>query len=217
MIELPLFPLNTVLLPGTPLGLHVFEDRYREMMNRCLRTSQLFGVVLIRRGREAASPLAEPCSVGCTAQILQVQTMVEGRMNIMAVGRERFRIHALDYGHPYLVGAVELLEMQPNDPGDLSAAGDRLRPLVARYLDTLSEISEAVLDPADLPADPLSLAYLAAYLVQLPPARKQGLLAQDDARALLADVEKIYQQEVPLLETMVAEPHVQRHGPFSLN
>jgi len=72
MFELPLFPLNTVLYPGTPLYLHIFEPRYQRMINLCLNEHRPFGVVLIRHGQEALGPLAEPYRIGCTADIIRV-------------------------------------------------------------------------------------------------------------------------------------------------
>ena len=92
MNALPLFPLNTVLFPGMPLGLYIFEERYKLMMAQCLQEEQPFGVVLIAQGKEAMGPAAEPHPVGCTAVITEVQKLNDGRMNIVAVGQERFHI-----------------------------------------------------------------------------------------------------------------------------
>jgi uncharacterized protein len=96
MFELPLFPLNTVLFPGMPIQLYIFEQRYKEMIHDCLKSSQPFGVVLIRNGKEANSHLAEPHYVGCSARILDVEPLEEGRMNLVALGQQRFRILELN-------------------------------------------------------------------------------------------------------------------------
>jgi uncharacterized protein len=95
--DLPLFPLNTVLFPGMPLTLHIFEERYKLMIERCLEHRQPFGVVLIRYGKEALGSLADPHRIGCTARILDVQPLSEGRMNISALGQKRFRILELSH------------------------------------------------------------------------------------------------------------------------
>src|SRR5512147_2655499 len=92
MYELPLFPLNTVLFPGMPISLHIFEPRYKLMIEQCIQIAQPFGVVLIREGVEALGPSAEPHQIGCSAQITQVERLEDGRMNIVAVGVERFQI-----------------------------------------------------------------------------------------------------------------------------
>ena len=92
MLDLPLFPLNTVLFPGMPLSLHIFEDRYKRMIGECIDSGNPFGVVLIKRGQEANGPLAEPHEIGCTARIIEVEPLSEGRMNIVVLGQKRFRI-----------------------------------------------------------------------------------------------------------------------------
>ena len=99
--ELPLFPLNTVLFPGMPLPLHVFEERYKEMVQVCLDEQRPFGVVLIRSGVAEGGPLADPYDVGCVAEIIEVQKLEDNiKLNIrkqlrdMLESRERFMVQA---------------------------------------------------------------------------------------------------------------------------
>ena len=87
MLDLPLFPLQTVLFPGIPFQLHIFEERYKQMVARCLDERVPFGVVLIRKGREALGPVAQTYPVGCTAQIARVENLPQGRFNLTVVGR----------------------------------------------------------------------------------------------------------------------------------
>ena len=89
-----------------PLSLHIFEERYKEMVAHCLQDNSSFGVVLIKEGVEALGPLAQPYTIGCTAQITQVQPLDEGRMNLIVIGHERFKVHTLDYTLPYLAGDI---------------------------------------------------------------------------------------------------------------
>jgi Lon protease-like protein len=218
MFELPLFPLNTVLFPGMPINLHIFEDRYKEMINACIQNNQPFGVVLIRNGTEALGPLAEPYPVGCTAQIAQVEQLENGQMGILAVGLERFQIRELTYDKPYLVGTVELFPMDGADQPVLTQASDRLRPWVEEYLSVLAQADEEVeFDPTRLPHDPLALAYLAASLVQIPTVQKQTLLAADRAAELLTDIRSIYRREVALLNVIMERDKREEAGLFSLN
>src|SRR5688500_12618252 len=88
---LPLFPLGVVLFPGMALPLHVFEERYRLMMGACLEGDQSFGVTLIKEGQEVGDP-AIPFDVGTMARIAKLQRLPDGRMNLIAVGVQRFRI-----------------------------------------------------------------------------------------------------------------------------
>ena len=218
-MELPLFPLNTVLFPGTPITLHIFEPRYLELMELCEQTQQPFGVVLIQEGQEALGPLATPHPIGCTAEIARVERLPDGRMNILAVGVERFEIHQLDYDkESYLVGQVELLPLVDPDPARIDRAGQRLRPWVERYLAVLGRVAEdASFDPMRLPHDPLALGYLAAALVQIPTDQKQTLLAANEPVDLLANIRTIYRREVALLNAIIARDSIETQGLFSLN
>src|SRR2546427_13232822 len=90
-MELPLFPLNTVLFLGATLPLHIFEERYKEMIGVCLQQKAPFGVLLIRKSREVGAP-AEPFDVGTTAHILKVEHLEEGRMNLICLGAHGFRV-----------------------------------------------------------------------------------------------------------------------------
>lgn len=220
MYELPLFPLNTVLFPGMPISLHIFEPRYRLMIQQCIQSSQPFGVVLIKTGVEASGPLAEPYPIGCTAQITQVERTEDGRMNIVAVGVERFQIRALDYDKPYLMGKVESFPLASGDSLLVNQAGQQLRPWVERYLKVLSQASnELKFDLSRLPEDPLALAYLAASLVQIPLEQKQTLLAFDQSVEFLTGVRTVYRREVALLNAMVERDTHQadEQALFSLN
>ncbi|MEZ4584481.1 MAG: LON peptidase substrate-binding domain-containing protein [Caldilineaceae bacterium] len=104
-MEMPLFPLNVVLFPGMFLPLHIFEPRYREMVEHCVETKSPFGVALIRDGQEVGDA-ATPCDIGTAARIAKVQRMPDGRMNISTVGTQRFRIESVDYSRSYAVAQV---------------------------------------------------------------------------------------------------------------
>ena len=203
MFELPLFPLNTVLFPGMPLNLHIFEERYTRMIQACIESSNPFGVVMIKHGLEAHGPLAEPYDIGCTARIIEVEPLSEGRMNIVALGQKRFRILSINDQNSYLVGKVELYPLEASDKEILTRTGKRLRPWVKRYMDILSQVSEVNLEVEHLPNDPLALAYLAAVLLQVPPTLKQPLLAVEREVEFLGEMYARYRREVSLLDAIV--------------
>ena len=217
---LPLFPLNTVLFPGMPITLHIFEERYKQMINRCVQNHEPFGVVLIREGAEVLGPLAEPHPIGCTAQIAHLQPLKDGRMNLLAIGQERFRIINLYHDQPYLTGRVERYPLDASNEEQTTQAGRRLRPWVEQYLALLGQAGDVKLDIDRLPADPLMLGYLAATILQVPPKFKQNLLASPHLTNLLSDVRQLYQRELPLLRMMLQtdiEPLDDNPAPFSLN
>ena len=101
--RIPLFPLNVVLLPGADLPLHIFEPRYRKMVRECLDNKTEFGMLLALVDGVAGT--------GCTAEILEVvKTYDDGRMDILAVGREPFRVVQLFTEDPLLEGSVDYLD-----------------------------------------------------------------------------------------------------------
>ena len=106
---LPLFPLNVVLFPDAAIPLHIFEERYKLMVQMCLDGDSQFGVVLIKSGSEVGDP-AEPHGVGTVARIIDVERLDEGRMRLAIVGRERFRIEEITQRVPYIEGRVGILE-----------------------------------------------------------------------------------------------------------
>ncbi|MEL6149173.1 MAG: LON peptidase substrate-binding domain-containing protein, partial [Chloroflexota bacterium] len=196
--------MNTVLFPGMPLSLHVFEERYKAMINTCISEKMPFGVVLIAEGAEANGPLADPFEFGCTAQITQVQPLVQGRMNLVAVGQERFRILELDRdSQPYLVGRVEMAPMRDSKPELLKEQGDKLYGYVLRYLEILTQAGDVQFDPEQLPKDAMPLANLAAFLVRVEGEKKQLLLEAETTSKFVASVRALYSTENALLETML--------------
>jgi len=218
MQEVPLFPLNAVLFPGMPISLHIFEPRYKLMINQCIENEQPFGIVLIEEGEEVLGPLATPHAVGCMARITQVERLEDGRMNILAVGQERFQVQTLNHDRPYLIGEVEPLPLNEQDTPLAQNAARQLRPLVERYLSVLSSVSQPFdFTPGSLPDDPLALAYLAATIVQIPVEQKQPLLGVDDAVELLADMRTIYLREVALLRAMIERDPRENAAAFSRN
>jgi Lon protease-like protein len=118
-MELRLFPLRTVLFPGMPLPLQVFEERYRQLVSECVDASEPFGVALIREGEEVGAP-AVPHSLGTTARIESVDTDAAGRLALRTVGERRFRIVQLHHDRPYLWADVEF----PTD--EVAAIADSL-------------------------------------------------------------------------------------------
>ncbi len=217
MQELPLFPLDTVLFPGAPIQLHIFEPRYRQMMRRCVEEEIDFGVVLIRQGSEALGPLAEPFEVGCRARIEQVQPLSGDRMRIEARGSGRFRIRQLRYERPYLVGMVEPLDMAEEPAEVIDLAARRLRPWVQRYAAILARVDRDAAPSGRLPADALAMAWTAAWLLQAPDWRKQELLASPRPTRLLGLLRRLYREELPLAERMREAGPVPMSGPFSIN
>jgi len=186
------------------------------MIDDCIETHRSFGVVLIKRGLEALGPLPEPHLIGCTARITQVEQLDEGRMNIIAVGRKRFQVREFETDLPYLVGNVDNYPLDSRRPEEERHEARRLQGWIARYMDQLSEFEGLDLEPGQLPDDPRSLAYLGATLIQIPPEKKQAILATEQIVEMLESLRLLYRRELPLLRHML-ETSVEDQGVFSLN
>jgi len=159
---LPIFPLELVLFPGTPLPLHIFEDRYKEMIGECLERKQPFGVV-----RAMAQAVAE---VGCTAEIVEVvKKYDDGQLDIVCEGRRRFEVVRLDEERSFLRAEINFVD---DDPGLSSAEHAQ------KAIESYSELMALVESDADTPEvdDPqLSFHLVAPLPVDLD--FKQTLLA----------------------------------------
>jgi Lon protease-like protein len=196
-IELPLFPLEVVLFPGTVHPLHIFEPRYRQMIQDCLNEDKPFGIVL---AREESKHLREvPYSVGTMVEIHQLKTLDNGCYNLMAVGAERFRI--LDYHRekPYLLGVVEPFEDNP-EPEELSVGyARRARALFIAYLNMLlstpSEQEIAVCLP--IASEPLS--HFIAYFLDIEDRQKQSYLEMTSTFERIRDEVDFLRHEVPFM------------------
>ncbi|HEY5628507.1 MAG TPA: LON peptidase substrate-binding domain-containing protein [Candidatus Limnocylindrales bacterium] len=142
-MRLPLFPLHTVLAPGIALPLHIFEERYRVMVRRCLDESAPFGIVLIREGSEVALRNGEEtelaiAGVGTFAEIREASKFADGRWNLLVVGTGRFSVLGVDAdSEPYLVADVEPL---PDEVGDEEVAEQLVARVGARFIRYLREL-----------------------------------------------------------------------------
>ena len=175
MERIPLFPLNTVLFPGMPLPLHIFEERYKVMIDRCIQESAPFGVVLIRSGEDVGGD-AEPYDFGTTARIGRFQRLPGGGFNLLALGTSRFRIDSLDRSEPYLAGDVELVEDEDATTPEAQAAFERVTGLFAEHFRLVLAVTGQWVDKLDTPQTPAGLADYVASQLELPPAAKQRLL-----------------------------------------
>lgn len=186
MIRIPLFPLNTVLFPGGPLQLRVFEPRYLEMISDCLRHDGEFGVCLIQSGEEIG-PAAVPHAVGTVAGIVDWEQRRDGLLGITIMGRRRFRLqHQATRPSQLLVGEVELLTEAERTP--LPERFAPLRGLLQRIIEQL-EGPYAGLEPAY--DDAAWVGYRLAEILPLPLTAKQNLLELDSPIERLEAVERL--------------------------
>ena len=203
MVEelLALFPLNTVLFPGMPLPLHIFEERYKLMIGRCLEEERPFGVVLIQSGPEVGGT-AVPHPVGTTALIATVKQLDDGRMNLIAVGQERFRIVEVIRYEPYLVARVETIQDAEPDR-EAEALAPEVHDVLASYLRDLFLILEQPEEELQIPSDPGRLSLVAAAVMQIPMGERQALLAMTDVATRLRQEKEWLARETEKQQTLL--------------
>jgi len=137
-MELPLFPLHTVLCPGIALPLHIFEERYREMVRHCLDTASPFGIALITEGREVGGGSISFARLGTVAEIRQVGRYPDGRFDLLVVGTRRFTVESVAADRrPYLVGDVIELDEPVGDEELARSLANRATRRFVRYLELL--------------------------------------------------------------------------------
>jgi uncharacterized protein len=216
---LPLFPLGTVLFPGAPLALHIFEDRYRTLVTDLLALpseERRFGVVAIRSGREVgADGVHALYDVGTAAAITGVTEAAEGTYDLETVGSVRFRLTSLDSERPYLRGTVEWLPEPTGDSGGLAAlVGQRYQA----YRQELGALRNVTVDLPGLPDDARLMSYLVAATVIADTADRQAFLAEADAAGRLVAEAQWLARETSLLRELSAVPAGRSMTvPFSTN
>jgi ATP-dependent Lon protease len=150
-MELPLFPLNSVLCPGIALPLHIFEDRYRALVRHCLETTSPFGVVLIREGREVGAGAISFTGVGTIAEIRDAGSYEDGRYDLLVVGTRRFEIrHVLSNRRPYLVAEVDVLDESVGDEDAAHRLAMKATRRFVTYLELLQPRSGETADEIDV-------------------------------------------------------------------
>ena len=219
--SLPLFPLGTVLFPGLLLPLHIFEERYRQLVHDLMAEPEprSFGVIAIREGRETGvDGVSALYEVGCTATVRRVVEAQDGRFDLVTVGTQRFRLAELDRSQPYLRGEVDLL---PEDTGEQPAArqaAQAVRSGFRTYLEALATRGATQVRIPEVPDDPVVLSYLVAAAVIADLGDKQALLAQPDALRRLAAESALLSRETAMLRSLTSTPAPDlRHAPYSLN
>lgn len=219
MESLPLFPLNTVLFPGMPLSLHIFEERYKLMIGQCITKRQPFGVVLLKTGAAEDRPgqVVEPYTTGCSAFITQVQPVALGRMNIAAVGQDRFRIRALAHDQPFLTGQIERQSFTPEGGFDAASATRLLKRWIERYIELVGRFEQSQVDLSDLPEEPLRLAFLGVTILNTPMDDKQVVLQAESEFDAIRQAARLLRREITLLDVLARPFPGESDSVFSAN
>ena len=206
---LPLFPLSTVLFPGMRLPLHIFEQRYVQLVPDLLELPEprRFGVIAIRKGRETGvDGVTALYDVGCVATVRQIEPRDDGRYDLATVGTQRFRLLTLDRSQAYFQGEIEPLGDEAGDAAAAAAASTRVQAAFRGYLNALADRGGGVISVTDLPDEPMLLSYIvgAAMIIDLP--ERQSLLAAPDAVTRLRAERSLLVREIAVVRATTSRP-----------
>jgi uncharacterized protein len=207
---LPMFPLGSVLFPGTSVPLHVFEDRYRALVRHLLDVEdpaeRLFGSVAIREGYEVGEHGAQSLyRVGVRLQLTEVEPRDDGTYAIEAVARDRFRLDGLDTSGLFPAAHVRLVPDGPATGAAVDEAAAEARAVFTAYRAALQAFRE---DPVSgsLPEDAEWLGWLLAAAAPLPMAERQGLLEAEGTAERLRSVTELLRAELRAMNVVPSMP-----------
>ncbi|MBC8143868.1 MAG: LON peptidase substrate-binding domain-containing protein [Armatimonadetes bacterium] len=209
--ELPLFPLDVVLFPGMKMSLHIFEERYKEMVERCLAGSRLFGIVLLRGDAPAKSPRkVKTHRVGCYARIAHVERLAGGEFNLEIEGVERFRVIEQHEVEAYRTGIVEPMD----DRAPVGATEEVVQDLCEEVQTLLEEFLTRQLAALgqhivefDFPQNPAVLSLITACILPIGNPDKQSLLEGTDTAARLQTERDVLERAIARMKRgMTARP-----------
>ena len=187
MADIPLFPLNVVLMPGTPLPLHIFEERYKQMINECLDSETEFGMVLADESGTR--------QVGCTARIVElVQRYDDGRMVVLVEGSRRFKLNNVLSGKPYYVGDIEYFEDGPEE--DITALAEDCVALLERVVEAATEGSVDV----EIESPYRNLSFSIAGRIEFDLETRQQILELPTEKERLTKVKELLTEAAERLE-----------------
>lgn len=174
IVTLPLFPLFTVLFPKATLPLHIFEDRYKRMINSCIENQKNFGAILIKSGVEVGGS-AVPYSIGTEAKITQVKRLEQGKMNLVVLGTKKFTVKEIVQTEPYLLAKVSYLPSEPFEQA-LIPLMHQVEEMFDQYLNLVAFISGQALPKLNWNNNAVDLSNLIPQILPVSLAQRQTYL-----------------------------------------
>jgi|TARA_B100000678_G_scaffold49235_1_gene39033 Lon protease-like protein len=191
------------------LPLHIFEERYKDMIGECLEQDVPFGVVLIKEGLEVGAP-ADPERIGTSTRILRSEILDQGRMNIVTKGERRFEIEEIIQRVPHVVGRVRfLVELEGEGCAELIP---QINDEYVNLVKNLTALTGGYTSRVEIPEDPIELSYAIAGNLNLEPHLRQSLLVTETAATRLFDL-------IPLLKqgNETLREQITKQNPFQGN
>lgn len=184
--EIPIFPLATVLFPGTILPLHIFEERYKEMMRYAIDHHGIFGLSFRDNANVGKETVPDIGSVGCLAKISAMMPLDEGRMNVISSGLLRYKITGYSQMVPFLIARIDTLTDEPEHDEELTHLFESLSKTSKELLAAAQSLNETgSMFNADLPDDPEAFSLQIASLLPIENDLKQTFLEMTSTRSRL--------------------------------
>jgi Lon protease-like protein len=205
---IPIFPLPLVQFPGALTPLHIFEPRYRKLLDDIMKTDKTLGITCSSAEQDQAlEPL--PGSIGCMVEIVAMEGLPDGRSNIVCLGKSRYRTLEYLEGEPYLQAKVEPFEEDAAEEAELleklAESVGALFQRAVRAVQTMKELTTGQLEAPELPNDPPGLSFIVASTLEIKLEEKQELLEMTDTgerlrrlAAVLTDLAPEYERRAHL-------------------
>ena len=199
--QLPIFPLPIALLPGELLPLHIFEPRYRQLLDDIKLEKNLFGLSFFDAANSEASRPGIG-SLGCAAEVRETQTLEDGRSNIITIGVVRYLVEDyVEADEPYLVAEVSFFEDRAENEAAIKPLADEVFKLFMRIANAAHDMSGERGRFPELPqAEPQQLSFLVAAAFNLEPELKYELLETRSTSTRLRRLREILQKSVERAE-----------------
>ena len=196
--EIPIFPLATVLFPGAILPLHIFEERYKQMMQFAIDNGGTFGLSYTENaGIDRETPV-QIGSVGCLARINAVMPIEDGRMNIISTGVIRYRVTSLSQTLPYLIARIKPFRDDPEPDSDLNEVFTDTLEAAKEIIDIADRLDESSLTAiSELPDEPEAASLMIASALPLENQPKQTLLEMTSTQLRLVRLKQTIAKMLP--------------------
>jgi Lon protease-like protein len=208
-MEIPLFPLPLVLFPQVVVPLHIFEERYRSMINRCIEESGTFGIVLIPPGTSTESE-STIRRVGVTARVIQFDRIEDGRINIMAAGETRFRILEFTSSKPHWAAKVEFFEDDRESEEELQDSYNN----VVHFYREIHRLAAQLrgldfnIEEVKIPVSPATLTHMVSFVLDIDPEAKQALLEMTSVEGRLKTLTVHLEETMQRLNAEIAREKI---------
>jgi Lon protease-like protein len=196
--RIPIFPLPMVFFPGQVRTLHIFEQRYKDLLQMCIHTGSPFGIVLEKRATRD-DPNPQPHEMGVMAHIFQVARQPDDTFLIQIYGGERFRVEHLYHDMSFLQAEISSAPLGQTDSDLTIRMFDVVNEMLEEYLDALTQASGFDFQIPDIPETPEQLGYITAVALQINNEQKQALLSKGTLPELFRDEIAYLHSELDLM------------------